>query len=191
MSETVMTIREKLFHIQQELIAPKNQYNSFGKYKYRSLEDIMVASKPLLAKYECTLTFDDVVSSIATGVFAMECFARLTCIKSGEEIFACSVVGVDPNKKGMDIAQSFGASSSYGRKYAANALFLIDDTKDADATNKHGKDTQSTPDSEKPYLMKTDPHYRNAIDYIAKGGTIEHIKMKYRLTPEVEASLQK
>lgn len=190
MNET-MTIREKLYHIQQELVAPKNQYNSFGKYKYRSLEDIMVAVKPLLEKYACTLTFDDVVSSIATGVFAIECFARLTCLRSGEEIFACSVVGVDPNKKGMDIAQSFGASSSYGRKYAANGLFLIDDTKDADVTNKHGKDVKSNPDADKPYLMKTDSDYKKAIDYIAKGGSIDDIKKKYRLTPEIEADLQK
>jgi len=189
MSETVMTISEKLFNIQQELVAPKNQYNNFGKYKYRSLEDIMMAVKPLLAKYKCTLNFDDELKTIG-DMPLLRCIAKITCIENGDYTYTEAIVGVEPNKKGMDIAQSFGASSSYGRKYAANGLFLIDDTKDADATNKHGKDTQSTPDSEKPYLMKTDADYKKAIDYIAKGGSIEDIKKKYRLTPDMEASLK-
>jgi hypothetical protein len=190
MSETVMNIDKKLFHIQQELVAPKNQYNSFGKYKYRSLEDIMVAVKPLLAKYKCALIFEDSSTNI-NDIPILICLAKLVCIEEGDQVSAEARVGVDINKKGMDIAQSFGSSSSYGRKYAANGLFLIDDTKDADATNKHGKDAQSTADSDKPYLMKTDSDYKKAIDYIAKGGSIEDIKKKYRLTPEIEADLQK
>jgi hypothetical protein len=189
MRETEIRVEEKLFRIQQELIAPKNQYNSFGKYNYRSLEDIMVAVKPLLAKYKCVLTFEDTSSNVG-DVPVLICIASLMCIESAGVLSSEARVGVDINKKGMDIAQSFGSSSSYGRKYAANGLFLIDDTKDADATNKHGKDTQSTPDSEKPYLMKTDADYKKAIDYIAKGGSVEDIKKKYRLTPEMEASLK-
>jgi len=189
MSEAVMKIEEKLFHIQQELIAPKNQYNSFGKYNYRSLEDIMVAVKPLLAKYKCMLRFEDTSTNV-NDVPILICLATLTCIEDSDSISVEARVGVDINKKGMDIAQSFGASSSYGRKYAANGLFLIDDTKDADATNKHGKDHSEPADSDKPYLMKTDADYKKAIDYIAKGGSIEDIKKKYRLTPEMEASLK-
>lgn len=174
-----MNIQEKLFHIQQRLIAPKNQYNSFGKYNYRSLEDIMVAVKPLLSEYKCNLTFED--SYI--GDNTLSCYITLHDTESNETIVSQAIVGVDRDKKGMDVAQSFGASSSYGRKYAANGLFLIDDTKDADATNKHGKD-------EKPFLDKSNPDYKKAVDYIAKGGSVEDIKKKYRLSTEVEESLK-
>jgi len=185
MSETVMTISEKLFNIQQELVAPKNQYNNFGKYKYRSLEDIMMAVKPLLAKYKCTLNFDDELKTIG-DMPLLRCIAKITCIENGDYTYTEAIVGVEPNKKGMDIAQSFGASSSYGRKYAANGLFLIDDTKDADATNKHGKD-----DNDKPYLMKTDADYEKAVKHLANGGSIDDIKKKYSLTPEMEADINK
>lgn len=174
-----MTIQEKLFNIQQRLIAPKNQFNSFGKYNYRSLEDIMVAVKPLLAEYKCTLTFED--SYIAENTLA--CYVTLHDAESDASVVSQAVVGVDRDKKGMDVAQSFGASSSYGRKYAANGLFLIDDTKDADATNKHGKDVL-------PLLDKSNPDYKKAVDYIAKGGSIDDIKKKYRLSAEIEASLK-
>jgi len=138
---------QKLLSIQQKLIAPKNQYNSFGKYSYRSLEDIMVAVKPLLAEHKCTLTFHDTL--IAEGV--LECMVVLTDSENGERVSATAIVGVDSNRKGMDIAQSYGASSSYGRKYAANGLFLIDDTKDADATNNHDSGAK------KPITLKTPP----------------------------------
>lgn len=120
---------KKLIEIQNELKAPKNHYNSFGKYKYRSCEDILEALKPLLKKYECTLTISDTIKDVSGLVF-VEAYAT---ISDGEtEVGATAQAGIDPNKKGMDIAQSFGSSSSYARKYALNGLFLIDDTKDAD-----------------------------------------------------------
>ena len=125
---------EKLIQIQAELKAPKNQMNKFGNYKYRSCEDILEAVKPLLKKYGCSLTITDEIKEIG-GVIYVEACASLN---DGKLIsFVTASAGIEPNKKGMDIAQSFGASSSYARKYALNGLFLIDDTKDADATNMH------------------------------------------------------
>jgi len=124
-----------LLKIQSELKAPKNQFNSFGKYKYRSTEDILEALKPLLLKYECTMIISDSVQEKA-GIIFCETYIQFFD-KDGKEFNASASAGIEPNRKGMDIAQSFGASSSYARKYALNGLFLIDDTKDADATNMH------------------------------------------------------
>lgn len=134
------TTMEKLIQIQTELKAPKSQYNSFGKYKYRNCEDILEAVKPLLQKYGCSLTITDEIKEIG-GIIYVEATAYFNDGKMPTMVTACA--GIEPNKKGMDIAQSFGASSSYARKYALNGLFLIDDTKDADATNTHGKEPQS------------------------------------------------
>jgi hypothetical protein len=125
-----------LLKIQSELKAPKNQFNSFGKYKYRSTEDILEAVKPLLLKYECTLTISDEIKEIGGIIFCESCVV-LTDNQAGKGFQSCASAGIDPNRKGMDIAQSFGSSSSYSRKYALSALFLLDDTKDADATNMH------------------------------------------------------
>lgn len=120
---------KKLITIQSELKAPKNQYNSFGKYKYRSCEDILEALKPLLKKNDCTLTISDEVKE-AGGLVYVESKAIFSDAKESVEVTAQA--GINPNKKGMDISQSFGSSSSYSRKYALNGLFLIDDTKDSD-----------------------------------------------------------
>ena len=130
-----------LLKIQSELKAPKNQFNSFGKYKYRSTEDILEAVKPLLLKYGCTMIISDSVQEKA-GIIFCETYIQFFD-KDGKEFNASASAGIDPNRKGMDIAQSFGASSSYARKYALNGLFLIDDTKDADATNTHGKEEKA------------------------------------------------
>lgn len=127
---------KKLIKIQKELKAPKNQYNAFGKYKYRNQEDILEAVKPLLAENECTLVVTDEVKEVCGNMFI-----EATAIFSDgqDKIIVKAQAGIDLNRKGMDVAQSFGSSSSYARKYALNGLFLIDDTRDADATNDHGK----------------------------------------------------
>jgi hypothetical protein len=124
-----------LLKIQSELKAPKNQFNSFGKYKYRSTEDILEALKPLLLKYECTMVISDNIKEKASIIYCES--AVLLIDKQGQRYESCASAGIDPNRKGMDISQSFGSSSSYARKYALSALFLLDDTKDADATNMH------------------------------------------------------
>lgn len=119
---------KELNRIQQELKAPKSQFNSFGKYKYRSCEDILEAVKPILGT--CTLTLSDVVKEVA-GIPYVEATAQLNC---GDQVASVSAqAGISVNRKGMDISQSFGASSSYARKYALAGLFLLDDTKDADS----------------------------------------------------------
>ena len=125
---------KELIAIQAELKAPKNQYNSFGKYKYRSVEDILEAVKPLLLKYECTLIIEDEVKEVG-GIVFIEATASIQKDMEGRAVTAQA--GIDINRKGMDVAQSFGSSSSYARKYALNGLFLIDDTKDPDSTNDH------------------------------------------------------
>jgi hypothetical protein len=130
-----------LLNIQSELKAPKNQYNSFGKYKYRSTEDILEAVKPLLLKYGCVMIISDSIHEKA-GIIFCESLIKFVD-KDGKEFFSAASAGIDPNRKGMDIAQSFGSSSSYSRKYALSALFLLDDTKDADATNTHGKEEKA------------------------------------------------
>jgi hypothetical protein len=124
----------ELIAIQSELKAPKNQFNAFGKYKYRSVEDILEAVKPLLLKYECTLIIEDEVKEVG-GIVFIEATASIQKDMEGRAVTAQA--GIDINRKGMDVAQSFGSSSSYARKYALNGLFLIDDTKDPDSTNDH------------------------------------------------------
>lgn len=138
---------EKLILIQNELKAPKNQRNNFGKYNYRSAEDILEAVKPLLEKHNCTLTLSDEIKSITVtqkqsekesekevnGVIYVESTAVFSDGKNEMKVSASA--GIDVFKKGMDTAQTFGSSSSYARKYALNGLFLIDDTKDSDSTN--------------------------------------------------------
>ena len=124
-------LHKKLVTIQTELKAPKNQFNSFGKYKYRNIEDIQEAVKPHLLNHGLTLTFTDKVAQIGDMAF----IESTATISDGEHSLSTSAsAGVEP-RKGMDLAQTFGASSSYARKYAAGGLFLLDDTKDADATN--------------------------------------------------------
>ena len=119
-----------LIAIQSELKAPKNQFNNFGKYKYRSAEDILEAVKPLLKKYGCYLTITETTKEIA-GYLVLN---SKVSISDGETNMSVEAqAGINPERKGMDIAQSFGSSSSYAKKYALGNLFLLDDTKDADS----------------------------------------------------------
>lgn len=124
-----MTLRE----IQQQLKAPKNQYNKFGQYNYRSCEDILEAVKPMLG--DSKLILSDTVKECGGMVF-IEAIARF---KEGDtEVYVTACAGIE-HQKGMTLAQCFGSSSSYARKYALNGLFLIDDSKDSDNTNKTKK----------------------------------------------------
>ena len=122
---------EELIKIQIELKAPKNQRNNFGKYNYRSCEDILEAVKPLLKKYGCTLTISDEIKELG-GCLFVESTAKFSKDVGSKQILVNAQAGIDLNRKGMDLSQSFGSSSSYSRKYALNGLFLIDDTNDAD-----------------------------------------------------------
>ncbi len=124
--------------IQSELKAPKGQTNKFGGYSYRSAEDILEAVKPLLNKYNCFLTVSDEIVEVGGRVYVK---ATATVHESHSDSIAVTTAFAREAevKKGMDDAQITGSASSYARKYALNGLFAIDDTKDPDATNKHGK----------------------------------------------------
>lgn len=128
---------KKLCNIQNELKAPKNQYNSFGKYKYRNAEDILEAVKPLLKAEGCTLVLSDEVALIGNRYY-IKATATIRDIETGVPISVDAYAREDESKKGMDGSQVSGAASSYARKYALNGLFCIDDTKDAD-TDEHYK----------------------------------------------------
>ena len=129
-----MKLLEKLLAIQIELKAPKNQYNSFGKYKYRNCEDILEAVKPLCLKNKAVLTVSDEVENIHERYY-IKATATLHDTESEEKISVTARAREEEDKKGMDGSQVTGASSSYARKYALNGLFAIDDTKDSDTTN--------------------------------------------------------
>ena len=149
-----MKIYEKLLAIQSELKAPKSQYNSFGKYKYRSCEDILEALKPLLAKHKACLTLQDEVVLIGER-FYIKATATLTEVESGEHITNNAVAREEDSKKGMDGSQITGTASSYARKYCLNGLFNIDDTKDAD-TEEYQQQTKgkAAPKTEAKPLIK-------------------------------------
>ena len=137
MNAQVEICLDDLVAIQHELKAPKDKVNTFGKYKYRSCESILEAVKPLLHKYGCKLTLSD-DSKEMCGIPVVIAIATFTDSKGNQTIVKAEA-GVEINKKGMDVAQTFGASSSYARKYALNGLFLIDDTKDADSDEFHNQ----------------------------------------------------
>lgn len=178
---------KKLIEIQSELKAPKNQYNSFGKYKYRNQEDILESVKPLLKKYDCTLTITDQVKEVCGLVF-IEATARISDNGLSDEKYVevKAQAGVDANRKGMDIAQSFGSSSSYARKYALNGLFLIDDTKDADATNDHKPKAKVLPE-----LTESHSSFESVKKALESGNyTIEDVRKKFKVSAKIEKLLK-
>lgn len=134
MSEKKSNIKDKLLHIQQHLKAPKGQYNNFGKYTYRSCEDILTAVKPLLEVTKSTLVLSDDLVNIGERYY-IRAEAVLHDIESDSYLVASGYAREALDKKGMDDSQITGSCSSYARKYALNALFCIDDVKDADSTN--------------------------------------------------------
>ena len=194
-------LTKKLVRIQGSLKAPKNQRNNFGNYNYRSCEDILEAVKPLLAKEELLLTISD---SIAPEPLFVNAVAEIT--DGVDKITVRAQAGINLNRKGMDVAQCYGASSSYARKYALNGLFLIDDTKDADANNNHSKVAKNAstdvlePNKDwlqepKDYIGKG-KHTEENNPFISckqaikeKGFTITDIRKKYKVSKKVEKLL--
>ena len=170
-----MTIYEKLSQIQTKFKSKKSRFNSFGKYYFRSAEDILEATKPFLLELGVTVTVNEEL--IATE--PMPVIQTTATVTDGKgTITATSIVGVDLNQKGMQAPQQFGSASSYAKKYALGNLFLIDDTQDSDATNNHGK------------KLMIDTDFSRAKNYIKDGGKIEAIKKKYQLTSAQEAELK-
>ena len=174
-----MTINQKLTKIQTEFKSKKSRFNSFGKYYFRSAEDILEATKPFLKELDVTVTINEELISFDPAV--MQVTALISDGKA--EIKSQAVVGVDLDQKGMQMPQRYGAASSYGKKYALGNLFLIDDTQDADATNAHGKKQTITQAAiSTAQLLK-------AKEYVKSGGKLDAIKSKYKLTKEQEKEL--
>jgi len=191
---------KELIQIQCELKAPKNQYNSFGKYKYRSCEDILEAVKPLLLKYECTLTIEDEVKEVG-GIVFVESTAAIQIDKEGrtEGRAVTAQAGINPNRTGMDIAQSFGSSSSYARKYALSGLLLIEDSHlDPDASNDHSQRVYVEP---KPVKVVTlpdlpDSMWPDVVKLIVENKElglteiIKRISTKYSISPQIKTKIE-
>ena len=148
-----MTIYEKLAIIQQELIAPKNQYNSFGKYNYRSCEDILEGLKPCMKKVGAAVTVSDEVVLIGDRYY-IKATATLHDTESSGSISNTAYAREDEGKKGMDVSQVTGATSSYARKYALNGLFCIDDVKDADTRDNRQEEAKKQQQAAERYVAK-------------------------------------
>ena len=171
-----MTINEKLSQIQTRFKSKKSRFNSFGKYYFRSAEDILEAIKPFSKELGVYVTINEEIIELALGIPVIRTTATLH--DGPNKITASAVVGVDLKQKGMQTPQQFGSASSYGKKYALGNLFLIDDTQDSDATNTHGRSKDKLTDIGK------------AKSYIQSGGKIDAIKAKYQLTSAQEAELK-
>lgn len=183
----------KLQEIQHKLKAPKGQYNSFGKYKYRSCEDILEAVKPILNETGCTLTLSDEIVLIGDRYY-IKATAKLTGADTNEVTTAYAREDLD--KKGMDGAQVTGTASSYARKYALNGLFCIDDTKDAD-TDEYANQTSKvkTPapapaTTQKEVFNSAHPAWQKVLNNLASGkGSIKELQGYYTISASVEKEI--
>ena len=175
-----MTLNDKLTEIQTRFKSKKSRFNSFGKYHFRSAEDILEATKPFLKELGVTVTINEELIADSP----MPVLKTTASVNDGKSaIHATAIVGVDLNQKGMQTPQQFGSASSYAKKYALGNLFLIDDTQDSDAANTHGKGAASTLTSVK------DPAFAKAKAYVKSGGKLDAIKAQYKLSAEVEKAL--
>ena len=174
-----MTINEKLATIQTKFKSKKSRFNSFGKYNFRSAEDILEATKPFLLELGVSVVINEHLEEIA----GLPVLASKAVISDGKtEISATAIVGVDLNQKGMNVPQQFGSASSYAKKYALGNLFLIDDTADSDATNSHDKGSVAKPKLQGAALVK-------AKAFIKSGGSMELVKLKYDIPADVLKTL--
>ena len=180
-----MNLSEKLLKITTELKAPKNQRNNFGNYNYRSAEDCLEALKPHLKKYKCILKMHDELKIVGEHPYIEATAKLIDCEEVNMQIESSAQAIIDFNAKGMQHPQRTGAASSYAKKYAIGNLFLLDDTKDSDATNTHNKSFSS----EKPVLQKESVAFIKAAKFVKDGGKIEDILTKYRISKEVEQAL--
>ena len=164
-------IYTKLSNIQGALFVPKGQKNDFGKYNYRSCEDILKTVKPLCGENGCVLTITNDLECIGSRNY-VKATAILIDLETGEKIESVAHAREEETKKGMDGSQITGAASSYARKYALAGLFCIDNEKDSDATNDHGKGEKSDlPKVDYDAPPKVDKTYQNKIiNYIAENG---------------------
>ena len=171
-----MTLNEKLATIQTKFKSKKSRFNSFGKYNFRSAEDILEATKPYLLELGVSVTINERL--IENEPFPI--LESTATISDTDGLFrnATAIVGVDLAQKGMQMPQKIGSASSYGKKYALGNLFLIDDTADSDATNSHDKGNVAKPKLQGAALTK-------AKAFIKSGGSMEAVKKKYDIPADV------
>ena len=172
-----ISLNHKLSEIQALFKSKKSRFNSFGKYNFRSAEDILEALKPYLLKHDVTVTLKEKY----LGSYVIKSTAIIS--DGVQKIKATAIVGVDTDQKGMQMPQRFGSASSYGKKYSLGNLFLIDDTQDSDAINKHDK-------TQKPILLKNTPNYKKVEHAMSNGFTIDDVKKKYTLNDELILELE-
>jgi essential recombination function protein len=172
-----MNIYEKLLNVQTELKAPKGQFNAFGKYKYRSCEDILEALKPVLNKYKLTFFINDEIVEVNNRNYVKATITIINIEKPDEQIQTSALAREEETKKGMDGSQITGASSSYARKYALNGMFMIDDTKDSDSTNTHGKD-KTEQEKVQDFLNSRNGMIEKLSEYV-KGDKLERMLKNY------------
>ena len=183
------SLHEKLSKIQVEFKANKSKFNSFGKYNFRSAEDILEALKPYNEKYQVSFVIrEDIINVNPPIINSSACILDNNGVN---EIIATAIVGVDLQQKGMQVPQQFGSASSYAKKYALGNLLLIDDTQDADATNNHGKEVKTTTEEDLKWLNKNTPEFNKAIEYLKNGGSFEAIQSKYKMIKVVKDELLK
>lgn len=178
-----MNIYEKLGIIQSKLKAPKGQYNSFGKYKYRSCEDILEAVKPILAETRTVLSVTDQMEVVGDRIY-VRAEAHLNDCEDAGEITTVAYAREEESKKGMDSSQVTGAASSYARKYALNGLFCIDDNKDSDSTNTGDKTTGKKVEPAKETEMISSDNVmsiKNIIDKYPESKLMEQIKTRFKV----------
>lgn len=185
-----LNLHEKLSRIQVEFKAAKSKFNSFGKYNFRSAEDILEALKPFNEKYGVYFTVSETAGEMV-NIPIIYSTATIHDINGVQEISTTAIVGVDLAQKGMQVPQTFGSASSYGKKYALGNLLLIDDTQDADATNTHGKETDEQLKDNRNWLNVNTPEFTKAIEYLKGGGNLEAIEKKYKLAKKVKDELLK
>ena len=177
------TLYQKLLEVQSKLKAPKNQYNGFGKYSYRSCEDILEAVKPLLSEYKLTLKIEDDLVLVGDRYY-IKATAIIIDTETGNKESTSAFAREELTKKGADASQITGSASSYARKYALNGLFCIDDTKDADSTNKHGKEDRK--ESKGGNLTEAQLKRLYALGYKAgyDFNTVkQHVMTKFKVEP--------
>ena len=187
------SLNQKLSRIQIEFKANKSRFNSFGKYNFRSAEDILEGLKPFNEKYGVSFTITERLINVGSDLPIMESTATVYDNNGINELSAIAIVGVDLNQKGMQVPQQYGSASSYAKKYALGNLLLIDDTQDADAVNKHDKSdvANNAPTDDKKFLNKNTPEFTKAIEYLKSGGNISAIESKYKMAKTVKDELLK
>lgn len=176
-----LTLRQKLTKVQSELKAPKNNKNNFGGYQYRSCEDVLESLKPILLKYELFMSISDEIIEVGNRIYVK---ATVKVFDDINEECVSAFAREDESKKGFDLSQLTGATSSYARKYALNGMFLIDDTKDADATNTHGKELEkpTTPAAKPPKTTISDVNKVILALRLNREATITQLKTSYVIT---------